>query len=126
MTFGHRPILSWQQSTFLRAVLIAIKPNASLYPYEYLPDNYYYYHEPGHLGAVIVVPSFYRNFTWSDLYLVLHSLAEYIVKAPSGYEMCVEINFKAGGLAGVIFLDWWTADVPTIREPLNVRDAENR
>ena len=126
MTFGHRPILSWQLTTFLRYVLISIKRNAADNPHAYLPDGYYYYHEPGHLGAVVVVPSFFHNFTWSDLYLVLHGLAEYVVTAPSAYEMCVEIIFRAGGLAGVIFIEWWTKDVPTIRNPLHVRDATNR
>ena len=123
MTFGHRPILSWIVTTFLRYVLISIKPNAAKHPTEYIPDGYYHYHEPGLLGSVIVVPSFYNNFTWSDLYLVLHALAEYIVTAPHAYEMCVKINFREGGLAGVILLDWWTSDVPTNRNPLRMRDA---
>ena len=116
MTLGHRPILSWQVTTFIEYVIIAIKGNAAKHPHEYMPDGYYYYHEQHRLGAISVIPSFYRNFTWSDLYLVLHGLAEYIVTAPRAYEMCVEINFKAGGLAGVIFLDWWTSDVPGTRD----------
>ena len=126
MTFGHRPILSWQVTTFLEYVLIAIRPNAELHPDGYLPNGYYYYHEIRQLGAVSVIPSFFRNFTWSNLYLVLHALAEYIVTAPHAYEMCVEINFRKGGLAGVIFLDWWTPDVPTLPSSLRVRDAGNR
>ncbi|KAF6241402.1 hypothetical protein HO173_000112 [Letharia columbiana] len=125
MTFGHRQFLSWQLTTFLQSVLIAIKPNAALHPHVYLPDGYYYYHEPRHLGAISVVPALFREFTWSDLYLVLHGLAEYIVTAPHAYEMCVEINFRAGGFAGVIFVDWWTSDVPTMRNPLRVRGAEH-
>ena len=124
MTFGHRPILAWQLTTFLQSVLIAVKPNAAHHPNVYIPDGYYYYHEPHHLGAVSVVPALFRDFTWSDLYLVLHGLAEYIVTAPHAYEMCVEINFRQGGFAGVIFIDWWTSDVPTIRSSLRVRDAE--
>ena len=126
MTFGHRPFLSWQLVTFLQTVLITIKPNAVDHPDVYLPDGYYYYHELGRLGSVIVVPSFFKNFTWSDLYLVLHGLAEYIVTAPHAYEMCIEINFRKGGLAGVIFIDWWTSDVPTIRNSLRIRDAASR
>ena len=114
MTFGHRPILSWQLTTYLQYILIAIKGNADRHPNDYLPRGYYHYHEPGHLGAVSVVPSLFRNFTWANLYLVLHALAEYIVTAPHAYEMCVEINFRAGGFAGVIFLTWWTSDVPHV------------
>ncbi len=126
MTFGHRSFLTWQLTTFLQTVLIDIKPNAVHHPNVYLPDGYYYYHEHGHLGTVIVVPSYFKNFTWSDLYLVLHGLAEYIVTAPHAYEMCVEINFREGGLAGVIFIDWWTSDVPTIRNSLRDRDDGSR
>lgn len=126
MTFGHHQILSWQMTTFLQSILIAIKPNAAHHPNEHLPDGYYYYHEPRHLGTVIVVPSLYRQYTWSDLYLVLHGVAEYIVTAPHAYEMCIEINFREGGLAGVIFINWWTSDVPTVRNSLRVRDAGNR
>ena len=126
MTFGHRSFLSWQLTTFLHTVLISITPNAVDHPNVYVPDGYYYYHEHGHLGTVIVVPSYFKNFTWSDLYLVLHGLAEYIVTAPHAYEMCVEINFRKGGLAGVIFINWWTPDVPTIRNSLRIRDAESR
>lgn len=125
MTFGHRQILSWQLTTFLQGILIAIKPNAARHPNVHLPEGYYYYHEPHHLGTVIVVPSFYRQFTWSDLYLVLHAVAEYVVTAPHAYEMCIEINFRGGGLGGVIFIDWWTPDVPTIRNSLRVRDARH-
>ena len=125
MTFGHRPILSWEMTTFLEYVLIAIKSNAADHPHEYLPHGFFRYHEFGQLGAVTVIPSFYRNFTWSDLYLVLHGLAEYIVKAPRAYEMCVEINFRNGGLAGVIFLDWWTPDTPRTQRHRRVRDFGN-
>lgn len=126
MTFGHNPILSWQAATFLRNVLIAIKPNAASHPYEYIPDGYYYYHEPRQLGALSVIPSLFKNFTWSDLYLVLHGLADYIVKAPHAHEMCVLINFRKGGLAGVIFFDWWTSDVPMRQQSIRVRDAGHR
>ena len=122
MTFGHRPILSWQLITFLQSVLISIKPNAARHPNVYIPDGYYYYHEPGHLGVVSVVPALFRKFTWANLYLVLHALGEYIVTAPHAYEMCVEINFKAGGFAGVIFITWWTPDVPTVRDSLSIGD----
>ena len=125
MTFGHHQILSWQVTTFLQYVLIDIKPNASRYPNDYVPRGFYFYHELGHLGKVSVIPSFYNHFTWSDLYLVLHALAEYIVKAPHAYEMCVKVDFRAGGLAGVIFLDWWTSDAPTKRSLIPVRDARN-
>ena len=125
MTFGHHQILPCQVTTFLQYVLIDIKPNASKYPDEYVPRGFYFYHELGHLGKVSVISSFYNNFTWSDLYLVLHALAEYIVKAPHAYEMCIKINFRAGGLAGVIFLDWWTSDAPTKRSLIPVRDARN-
>ena len=125
MTFGHRSFLSWQLTTFLQYVLIDIKSNATLRPFEYLPDRYYHYHEPGQLGTVSVIPSFFRNFTWSDLYLVLHGLAEYVVTAPHAYEMCIEIIFRRGGLAGVIFLEWWTPDVPTTRKPLHIRGVGN-
>ena len=96
MTFGHHQILAWQVTTFLQYALIDIKPNASKHPDEYVPRGFYIYHEPGHLGKVSVIPSFYNNFTWSDLYLVLHALAEYIVKAPHAYEMCVKIDFRDG------------------------------
>ena len=123
MTFGHHQILSWQVTTFLQYVLIDIKPNATKYPDDYIPTGFYFYHEPGHLGKVSVIPSFYTSFTWSDLYLVLHALAEYIVKAPRAYEMCVKINFRQGGLAGVMFLDWWTSDAPTKRSLIPLRDA---
>lgn len=123
MTFGHRSFLSWQLTTFLQSVLIAIKPNAVRHPNVYIPDGYYHYHEPSHLGTVSVIPSFYKNFTWSDLYLVLHGLAEYVVTAPHAYEMCVEINFRRGGLAGVIFIEWWTPDVPMMRKSFHVRDV---
>lgn len=126
MTFGHRPVLSWQLTTFLQTILIAIKPNAAHHPNAHIPDGYYYYHEPHHLGTVIVVPPLFREFTWSDLYLVLHGLAEYIVTAPHAYEMCVEINFRGGGFAGAIFVDWWTSDVPTIRNSLRIRGVGNR
>ena len=126
MTFGHRSFLSWQLIIFLQSVLIAIKPNAARHPNVYVPDGYYYYHEPRHLGSVSVVPSLFRNFTWSDLYLVLHGLAEYVVKAPHAYEMCVEINFREGGLAGVIFIGWWTSDAPTLENSLRIRDVGGR
>ena len=125
MTFGHQPILSWQASTFLQYVLIAIKPNAAKHPDQYIPDGFYVYHELGHLGKVFVVPSLYNDFTWSDLYLVLHALAEYIVKAPHAYEMCVKINFQRGGLAGVIFFDWWTSDGPKKPSPIRFLHARN-
>lgn len=126
MTFGRRPILPWQVITFLEYVLIDIKPNASRHPEEYIPHGYYYYHELQHLGAISVIPSLFRRFTWANLYLVVHALAEYIVGAPRAYEMCVEINFRNGGLAGAIFLDWWTPDVPKSRYILRVRGAGNR
>lgn len=126
MTFGRGPILPWQVITFLEYVLIDIKPNAARHPHEYIPDGYYYYHELQQLGAISVVPSLYRKFTWSNLYLVVHALAEYIVAAPRAYEMCVEINFRDGGLAGVIFLEWWTPDVPPTPNSLRIRDAGNR
>ncbi|CAD6583901.1 MAG: hypothetical protein ASARMPREDX12_001482 [Alectoria sarmentosa] len=126
MTFGHHSFLSWVLTTYLQSVLIAIKPNAAHHPGVYIPDGYYYYHEPRHLGAVTVVPALYRNFTWSDLYLVLHGLAEYVVTAPHAYEMCIEINFEHGGFAGVIFIDWWTSDVPKKPNSHRVRDAEHR
>ena len=126
MTFGHRPILSWQLTVFLQSVLIDIKSNATHRPYEYISDGYYYHHEPGHLGTVSVIPSLFRKFTWSDLYLVLHGLAEYVVTAPHAYEMCVEINFRHGGLAGVIFIEWWTPYVPTVRKRLHARAFRSR
>lgn len=125
ITFGHRSFLSWQLTTFLQSVLIDIKSNATNRPNEYIPHGYYHYHEPGLLGTVSVIPSFFRNFTWSDLYLVLHGLAEYVVTAPHAYEMCVEINFRRGGLAGVIFIGWWTPDVPAMRKPLPARRIGN-
>lgn len=126
MTFGRRPILPWQVITFLETVLVDIKPNAARHPQEYIPHGFYYYHEFQQLGAIGVVPSLYRKFTWANLYLVLHALAEYIVAAPRAYEMCVEINFRNGGLAGAIFLEWWTPDVPTSRSSPRVRGAKNR
>ena len=125
MTFGHHPILSWTVTTFLRYVLIDITPNATKYPDQYVPTGFYFYHELGQLGKVSVIPSFYNNFTWSDLYLVLHALAEYIVKAPHAYEMCIKINFRQGGLAGVIFLDWWTPDAPTKKSLIPVHDPRH-
>ena len=125
MTFGHHPILSWTVTTFLRYVLIDITPNASRYPHQYIPTGFYFYHELGQRGKVSVIPSFYNHFTWSDLYLVLHALAEYLVKAPYAYEMCVKIDFQNGGLAGLIILDWWTSDVPTKQSLIPVRDARH-
>ena len=125
MTFGHHQILSWQVTTFLQYVLIDIKPNAAKHPHDYVPDGFYFYHKLGQLGKVSVIPSLYNSFTWSDLYLVLHALAEFIVKAPHAYEMCVKIDFRQGGLAGVIFFDWWTLDAPTKRDLIAVREARN-
>ena len=120
MTFGHHTILSWQVAKFLEYVLIDIKPNATKHPDDYVPRGFYIYHKRGQLGGVFVIPSFYNNFTWADLFLVLHALAEYIVKAPRAYEMCVKIDFREGGLAGVIFLDWWQSvgAIPDISLPL--------
>ena len=123
MTFGHRPILSWQVITFLEDVLASIRSRAAHHPHEYMPDGYFYYHVHDQLGTISVIPSFVRNFTWSDLYLVLHGLAEYVVAAPHAYEMCVEIVFRAGGLAGVIYFNWWTPDFGSRRHPVSARDA---
>ena len=107
ITLGRRPIPPWQATLFLETVLVSIKTNASVRPFEYIPDDYYYYHKHDERGAISVIPSFVRDFTWSDLYLVLHGLAEYVVAAPHAYEMCVEIVFRTGGLAGVIYFNWW-------------------
>ena len=56
---------------------------------------------------------------------MLHGLAEYVVTASHAYEMCVEINFRQGGLAGLIFIEWWTPDVPAMRKPLHIRGVGN-
>ena len=126
MTFGHRPILPWEVITFLKYALIAIEPNAARHPHSYIPNDNYIYHRPHELGAVSVLPSPYKRFTWSDLYLVVHALAEYIVASPRAYEMCVEIRFHKGGSAGLMFLEWWTWDVPTIRSSPHDRQARDR
>ena len=126
ITLGPRPFLSWQLANFLEYVLIAIKTDAAQHPKDHIPEGYYYYHKPNQLGAVTVVPAFTRPFTWSDLYLVLHGLAEYAVTAPNAYEMCVEIIFRTGGFAGVIFLNWWIPDSSTSGKYIGVREAGNR
>ena len=126
ITLGPRPFLSWQLVNFLKYVLIAIKKNASQHPEDYIPKGYYYYHVPHQLGSVSVVPAFIRPFTWSDLYIVLNGLLEYAVAAPHAYEMCAEIVFRAGGLAGVIFLNWWTSEPSTSGKYIGVRDTGNR
>ena len=126
ITFGHRPFLSWLLTDFLKYVLIAIKTNATRHPHDHIPEGYYYYHEPHQFGTVSVVPAFTRPFTWSDLYLVLNALKEYAVAAPHAYEMCVEIIFRNGGFAGVIFLNWWTSGPLTGSKYIDVRDAGNR
>ena len=126
ITLGHQPIPSWQVFKFLEFLLIDIKSEVARHPGEYITGGYYYYHKPRQLGTVIVIPTLFRRFTWSDLFLVLHGLAEYISKAPQAYEMCVEINFKAGGLAGVIFFDWWTVEAPHERSAVSDRDIGNR
>ena len=57
---------------------------------------------------------------------MLNGLKEYAVAAPHAYEMCVEIIFRTGGFAGVIFLNWWTSGPSTGGKYIGVRDAGNR
>ena len=113
ITLGPRPFLQWQLVSFLKYVLIAINPDVKRHGKDQIPEGYYYYHKPHQLGSVSVVPAFTRPFTWEDLYIVLHGLEEYAVAAPHAYEMCVEIIFRNGGFAGVIFLNWWTSEPST-------------